>query len=89
MIVCIIKYVVLQNYALKSKIAVLSNHGQHAESIPVAQRIIDRLEDDIVGIRQTEDGDIDDAWYDLGGRRLEGMPSRGIYIHNGRKVVVQ
>ena len=30
-----------------------------------------------------------DAWYDLSGRRLNGKPSRGIYIYNGRKVVVK
>ncbi|MBQ6432819.1 MAG: hypothetical protein IJJ94_02545 [Bacteroidaceae bacterium] len=47
------------------------------------------LQDDTVDIRQIDDDADDDAWYDLGGRRLEGMPSRGIYIHNGRKVVVQ
>ena len=29
------------------------------------------------------------AWFDLNGRRLSGKPTaRGIYIHNGRKVVV-
>jgi len=32
----------------------------------------------------------DDAWYDLSGRRLMGVPAqRGIYIHEGRKVVVK
>ena len=32
----------------------------------------------------------DDAWYDLSGRRLMGVPAqRGIYIHEGRKVVIK
>ena len=32
----------------------------------------------------------DDAWYDLSGRRLIGVPAqRGIYIHEGRKVVIK
>ena len=31
-----------------------------------------------------------DAWYDLSGRRLNGKPDRaGIYIHNGRRVMVK
>lgn len=30
-----------------------------------------------------------DAWYDLQGRRLTAKPQRGIYIRNGRKVVVR
>jgi flagellar hook assembly protein FlgD len=31
-----------------------------------------------------------DNWYDLSGRKLNGMPTRpGIYINNGRKIVVK
>ncbi|MBQ7181748.1 MAG: hypothetical protein IJR87_10735, partial [Bacteroidaceae bacterium] len=31
-----------------------------------------------------------DTWYDLSGRRLNGKPGRaGIYIHNGRRVMVK
>lgn len=31
-----------------------------------------------------------EAWYSLDGRRLEGKPSqRGIYVNNGRKVVIK
>ena len=31
-----------------------------------------------------------DAWYSIDGRRLSGRPTaKGIYIHNGRAVVVQ
>ncbi len=30
------------------------------------------------------------AWYDMSGRKLSGLPSaKGVYIHNGRKVVVK
>ena len=33
--------------------------------------------------------DNDAAWYDLGGRRLQGKPAqKGIYIKNGKKVIV-
>ena len=32
----------------------------------------------------------DDSWYDLNGRKLEGVPTKkGIYMNNGRKVVVR
>ena len=31
-----------------------------------------------------------DGWYDLNGRKLQGKPTKkGIYIHNGKKVVVK
>ena len=34
--------------------------------------------------------DNDAAWYDLGGRRLQGKPAqKGVYIKNGKKVVVK
>ena len=29
------------------------------------------------------------AWYDLQGRRLNGKPTKGIYIHKGRKIVMK
>ena len=30
------------------------------------------------------------AWYDLQGRRLSGQPTaKGLYIHNGKKIVVK
>ena len=33
---------------------------------------------------------VDNAWYDLSGRRLTDKPTyRGIYIHNGIKVVIK
>ena len=32
----------------------------------------------------------DDSWYDLNGRRLSGKPTqKGIYVNNGRKVVIK
>lgn len=36
------------------------------------------------------DGSEDDAWYDLNGRKLDRRPKRkGVYIHQGKKVVVK
>ena len=32
----------------------------------------------------------DGAWYDMIGRRLTGKPSRrGLYVNNGRKIVIK
>ena len=32
----------------------------------------------------------DEAWYSLSGRKLNGKPTeRGVYLHQGRKVVVK
>lgn len=36
-----------------------------------------------------EDTDPNGVWYDLNGRRVEGRPSPGTYIFNGRKVTVK
>jgi hypothetical protein len=36
------------------------------------------------------DGEGSDGWYDLNGRKLDGKPTtKGVYIHNGRKMVVK
>ncbi len=35
-------------------------------------------------------GQMSDVWYDLNGRRLEMKPAtKGVYINNGRKVVIK
>ncbi len=44
------------------------------------------------GIRLMEEGrgKMDDAWYSIDGRRLSGKPdSKGIYIHDGKKVIIK
>ena len=48
-------------------------------------------EDGTTGIRLMEDAQADgEGWYDLSGRRLSGKPaSRGVYIQNGKKVVIK
>ena len=33
---------------------------------------------------------MEDVWYTLDGRKLQGKPTKkGLYIHNGRKVVIK
>jgi hypothetical protein len=42
----------------------------------------------IDGIR-TVDNNQDTPYYDLQGRRLNGKPKQGLYIKNGKKVVIK
>ena len=45
-----------------------------------------------VGTLDTKTGEVsfDDSWYDMNGRKLNSAPSaRGIYINNGKKVIVK
>ena len=46
---------------------------------------------DATGLKAMDNGQLTmDNWYDLNGRKLNGMPTkRGIYVKNGRKVVVK
>ena len=48
-------------------------------------------EDDATGINAIDNGQltIDNDWYDLGGRKIQTPKQRGIYINNGKKVVVK
>ena len=65
----------------------------HIASQPAAARAMTRSivgGGDTTGIDAIENVTIDnEGWYDLNGRKLQSAPNRkGIYIHNGRKVVV-
>ena len=46
-----------------------------------------------IGSLQTKTGEVTfdkDAWYSLDGRRIEGKPTmKGIYVNNGKKIVVK
>ncbi len=60
-------------------------------SIPF-RRSIDGNGEGTTGINNVNDNlnDNDAAWYDLGGRKLNGKPAqKGIYIKNGKKIVVK
>ena len=40
----------------------------------------------VIGVKEVNDG----SWYDLNGRKLQGIPTKkGVYILNGKKVVVK
>ena len=51
------------------------------------------FDDEATGIKTTDFTDYtdsDDAWYKLDGRRLQGKPAKsGIYVNNGRKIVIK
>jgi hypothetical protein len=35
-------------------------------------------------------GKMDDAWYSIDGRRIDGKPTaKGMYIYNGRKMIIK
>lgn len=52
-------------------------------------RLAVRIGDNTTGINAVNAGDAAaDAWYDLQGRRVLA-PTSGVYIHNGRKVIVR
>ena len=46
-----------------------------------------------IGSLQTKTGEVtfdNDAWYSLDGRRMVGKPTaKGIYVNNGKKVVIK
>ena len=60
-----------------------------------AKRFDMRFIDDVpTSIQNTENGELrienDDTWYDLSGRKISIVTlPKGIYIHNGRKVVIK
>ena len=45
---------------------------------------------DATGINVVDVNNVDGAWYNLQGVKMQGEPtSKGVFIHNGKKVVVQ
>lgn len=63
------------------------------DKISIAVRSIDGNGSTVTGISsiQNENGDMtngDDAWYNLQGQRVKN-PGKGVFIHNGKKVVIQ
>lgn len=60
-----------------------------ASSIPSTVKSLNFIFDDATGISTLERVVLDnEAWYDLQGRRV-AQPTKGIYIHNGKKVFVK
>ena len=62
----------------------------------VKARLYLNFDDDATGIKSIYDSQIYDlrfgagAWYDLSGRRLNGAPTtKGVYINNGKKLIIR
>ena len=57
----------------------------------MARNLTVTLDDDAVGIRNiSHDENIDETWYTIDGRKLDGQPTRkGLYILNGVKVIIK
>jgi hypothetical protein len=57
-----------------------------------AKKGLDYIQDQAVGIRSMDDGSriTDQVWYSLDGRRIGGKPTvKGLYIHQGQKIIVR
>ena len=49
----------------------------------------DSSTDDPTGISSVRVAGNDSRLYDLQGRRVEGQPAKGLYISNGKKVIIK
>lgn len=47
------------------------------------------IKDSSVGIREIEERNTDDSFYTIGGIKITSPKMKGIYIHNGKKIVVK
>ena len=91
----------LNNYAfngkqfvwVKNAIAIAANKcWLQIGTVPAGTRSISIVfGDGTTGIEAIDNGQLTiDNWYDLNGRRLQGKPTKkGVYIQNGKKVVVK
>ena len=73
--------------ANKAYLSVTTGGQLHAPALSIVSG-----DSEATGIRVVSGSAADAAtdWYDLNGRKLQGMPTKkGIYINNGRKVVVK
>ena len=72
--------------------AYLKVTGNAPASIPF-RRSIDGEGEGTTGVDLIDNGQLiidNDGWYDLNGRRLQGKPSqKGVYIKNGKKIVIK
>lgn len=68
-------------------------NGNIAPSSAVRAFVLNFDGDEETGIattNYTDSTDSDNAWYDLSGRKLSGKPTtKGLYINNGKKVVIK
>lgn len=63
---------------------------EEAEVICIEVRGIGTLVDDeITGISRVESEVVNDVWYNLKGQRIDAPTKKGLYIKNGKKVVVK
>ncbi|MCR5131830.1 MAG: leucine-rich repeat domain-containing protein [Prevotella sp.] len=63
--------------------------GAKSLSIELVDGVPTGIDEVTDGQSQNNLNDGSDVWYDLSGRRLNARPERGIYIHNGHKVIVK
>ena len=69
--------------------AYFSLKGITAGDVAGGTRMIFEDNNELTGITTTHFTDYDDAWFDLSGRKVSKPTTRGLYIHNGRKIVIK
>ena len=76
---------------VKNAIEIGANKAWLSVNTGVPSARITLVFDDATGVGSIENGKLTiDNWYDLNGRKLNGMPTKkGVYILNGKKVVVK
>ena len=76
---------------VKNAIEIGANKAWLSVNTGVPSARITLVFDDATGVGSIENGKLTiDNWYDLNGRKLQGMPTKkGVYIMNGKKVVVK
>ncbi len=76
---------------VKNAIEVGPNKAWLSVNTGVPSARITLVFDEATGVGSIENGKLTiDNWYDLNGRKLQGMPTKkGVYILNGKKVVVK
>ena len=77
---------------VKNAIEIGANKAWLTVAAPTNARAISLVfDDDATGVRSIDNGQLTiDNWYDLNGRKLDKMPTKkGVYIMNGKKVVVK
>lgn len=72
-----------------SRGSVLELTEQEAEVICIETRGIGNLDDETTGISRVAAEAGNDTWYNLNGQRIDTPTKKGLYIKNGKKVIVK
>ena len=88
------QYADIRPASLQAAEDLYGENSVEVQTVAAAWNAVGVYEDgeDPTGIAEVknQESKMNDAWYTLGGRLLNGKPTKsGLYIHNGRKVVIK